>query len=663
MGASVPDEIERLRRELNEANWRYYVLDAPTISDAEYDRLLRRLERLEAEHPDLVTADSPTRRVGAPPAERFARVEHAVPMLSLSDVFDESELAEFDARVRKLLGRDEIDYVCEPKLDGLAIELTYEDGLFTRGSTRGDGFAGEDVTANLRTLRSVPLRLRPEGAPRLLEARGEVLLLKKDFARMNEQREEAGEPAFVNPRNAAAGSLRQLDPAVTARRPLSLFLYEIGRASREFPTHWEKLAALRDLGLRVNPRNRRCRGLAAVLDYVRETAARRNDEPYEIDGVVVKVDSEDERRRLGFVSRAPRWAVAYKLPPQEEATRVESIDVNVGRTGALTPVARLKPVFVGGVTVSNATLHNENELRRKDVRVGDTVLVRRAGDVIPEIASVVLEKRPPDARPFVFPDRCPVCGSAAPRPEGEAIARCLGVSCPAKLREGLLHFASRPALDIRGLGEKLAAQLVESGRVREFADLYALDEEALLGLPRMAEKSAGNLLVAIAASKATTLPRFLYAIGVPGVGEATARLLAQAFPSLRALLEASEEALQRVRDVGPALAREIRTFFAEEQNRRALEHLLDAGVRPEAPAAAPRGGVFAGRTLVLTGALSSMTREQAKAEIERRGGRVSGSVSRKTDFVVAGVEPGSKLNQARELGVAVLDEEAFCGML
>ncbi len=661
MTDSVRQEVDRLRRELHEANHRYYVLDAPAISDAEYDRLLRRLGELEATHPELVTPDSPTQRVGAAPAERFERVEHRQPMLSLTDVFSDEELVDFDGRVRKLLGKDDIDYVCEPKLDGLAIELVYEHGVLTRGSTRGDGLVGEDVTRNLRTVHPVPLRLRPPPhgqPPELLEVRGEVVMLKADFAKLNARREEAGESLFANPRNAAAGSLRQLDPKVTASRPLSAFFYEIGESSLRFHTHWEKLEALKALGLRTNHRNRRCAGLAAVRGFIEEIAAQRNDEPYEMDGVVVKVDSEDERRRLGFVSRAPRWAVAYKLPPQEETTVVESIDVNVGRTGALTPVAHLRPVRVGGVTVSNASLHNEGELRRKDVRVGDTVLVRRAGDVIPEIVQVVPEGRPHGAAPYVFPARCPACGSAAVKPEGEAITRCLGMACPAKLREGLLHFASRHALDIRGLGDALATTLVEEGLVKQLADLYAIPRERWLELPRMAEKSADNVLAAIEKSKATTLPRFLNGIGIPGVGEATAKALARAFPAVAELVDADEEALQRVRDVGPALAGEIRAFFAEPQNRRSIERLLAAGVRPE-PEESARGGVFEGRSLVLTGTLSSLSREEAKAEIERRGGRVSGSVSRKTDFVIAGEEPGSKLDKARDLGVPVLDEAAF----
>ena len=661
--------INRLRKELEEANYQYYVLDAPTRSDAEYDRALRRLEELEAAHPELVTPDSPTQRVGAAPAERFERVQHRQAMLSLSDVFSEEELADFDERVRKLLGDGDVHYVCEPKLDGLAIELTYERGAFVRGSTRGDGLVGEDVTRNLRTIPSVPLKLRspPKGVlggkiPNLFEVRGEVLLFKEDFAKLNLQRQEAGEPPFINPRNSAAGSLRQLDPKMTAARPLSVLLYEIGETSATFGSHWEKLEAIRALGFRTNPRNRRCLGLREVKAYVQEIAAARNSEPYEMDGVVIKVDSEDERRRLGFVSRAPRWAVAYKMPPQEETTVVEAIDVNVGRTGALTPVAHLKPVFVGGVTISNASLHNEGELQRKDIRVGDTVLVRRAGDVIPEIVQVVLDKRPPGATPFVFPTHCPVCGSAAPRPEGEAVARCLGMACPKKLSEGVLHFASRNALDIRGLGDSLVGQLVERKLVKELADLYQLKRDDWVGLERMAEKSADNILASLQKSKDTTLQRFLNGIGIPGVGEATAKLLAQAFPDLDKLMDADEEALQRVRDVGPALAEEIHTFFAEPQNRRSIQRLLAAGIEPK-PEKVSREGVFAGKSLVLTGTLSSLSRDEAKAEIERRGGRVSGSVSSKTDFVVAGEEPGSKIEKAKKLGVPVLDEPAFIAKL
>ncbi len=668
-GPGAAEEIDRLRREIREHDRRYYVLDAPTVSDAEYDRLMRRLEALETANPALRTPDSPTQRVGGAPSERFARVVHHQPMLSLSNVFSAEELAEFDERIRKLLGKDEIDYVCEPKLDGLAIELVYERGRFVQGSTRGDGEVGEDVTPNLRTLRSLPLRLQAPGSdgplreiPERLEVRGEVVMLKREFAKLNARREQEGEPVFANPRNAAAGSLRQLDSKVTASRPLDLFLYETGEASVPFETHWDKLRALRQLGLRVSSRCRRCRGLGAVRAYVEELAAARDGEPFELDGVVVKVDSEDERRRLGRVAKAPRWAVAYKLPPEEETTLVLEIGVNVGRTGALTPVAKLRPVRVGGVTVSNASLHNEGELRRKDVRVGDTVRVRRAGDVIPEIAGVVLERRPSGAEPYVFPNRCPVCGSHAEKAEGEAVARCVGLACPAKLERAIQHFGSRRAMDIHGLGEALVAQLVGQRLVRGPADLYTLRRDQLLGLERMAEKSADNLLEAIDGSRGTTLARFLNALGIPGVGETTALLLSRAFGDVRALAAAGEEELLRVRDVGPELARSIRAFFDEPQNQSQLERLLEAGVRP-APEAAVAGGAFEGKTLVLTGSLPSMTRDEAKAEIERQGGRVAGSVSRKTDFVVAGDEAGSKLEKARALGVAILDEAAFLARL
>ncbi|MHB1845754.1 MAG: NAD-dependent DNA ligase LigA [Deltaproteobacteria bacterium] len=670
MGASEPKQepreaIDRLRRELREHDRRYYVLDAPTISDAEYDALMRRLLALEAAHPELRTADSPTQRVGGAPAEGFRRVVHGQPMLSLSNVFSREELALFDERIQKLLGPGDVQYVCEPKLDGLAIELVYERGRFVRGATRGDGEVGEDVTQNLKTIRSLPLQLElPAGdgplreLPERLEVRGEVVMLKRDFARLNARREEDGEPGFANPRNAAAGSLRQLDPKVTASRPLSIFLYEIGEASVSFQSHWEKLLALQALGLRVNARNRRCLGIGAVWDYVQEIAALRSREPYDLDGVVVKLDSEDQRRRLGRVAKSPRWATAYKLPPEEEETQVLGIEVNVGRTGALTPVAKLRPVRVSGVTVSSASLHNEGELRRKDVRVGDTVRVRRAGDVIPEVVQVELGRRPEGTLPFPFPDHCPICGSAAEKEEDGAIARCVGLACPAKLLGSIRHFASRRALDIRGLGDALVGQLVAQGLVRDLADLYHLSREALLGLERMADKSADNLLLAIERSKETTLARFLYGLGIRGVGETTAQLLARAFRDVGALERAEEPELLRVREVGPELARSLRAFFGEPENRRQLERLLAVGLR-FAPEAETTGGVFAGKTLVLTGSLRSMSRDEAKAEIERRGGRVSGSVSQKTHLVVAGEEAGQKLERARSLGVAILTEEEF----
>jgi len=584
-------------------------------------------------------------------------------MLSLANTFDEAGLAEFDERVHKVLGPVEVRYDCEPKLDGLAVELVYLHGALAEGSTRGDGLVGEDVTANLRTQRSVPLLLTTKTPPARLEVRGEVFLRKADFVRLNEKREQQGEPTFANPRNAAAGSLRQLDPSVTAGRRLSLYVYEVGAwDGPRFPTHQAKLAWLSSLGLPVNPENRTVVGLEAVLSAHRTLLERRHGLPYEVDGMVVKLDDEDARRRLGTVSRSPRWAVAFKFPAEEARTRVLSIDVNVGRTGALTPVAFLEPVQVGGVTVSRATLHNPGELERKDVRIGDQVFVRRAGDVIPEITKVVTSVRTGEERPYVFPSKCPVCGSATLMDEDGAILRCTGLACPAQLLGHLRHFASRGGMDIEGLGEKLCAHLVGAGLVKRQADLYRLNVETLSGLERMGDKSAENLVAALEKSRHPPLRRFLYALGIRHVGEATARTLAEAFPDVRMLYEASEEALTRVKDVGPEMARAIGAFFHDVQNRENIDALLVAGVQPEPPGE-PTGGPFSGKTVVLTGTLSAMSREQAKEEVERRGGKVSGSVSRKTDFVVAGADAGSKLKKAQELGVRVLEEPGFLDLL
>ena len=654
---------EELRGQLRDASHRYYVLDAPTLSDAEYDRLFRELEQLEADHPDLITPDSPTRRVGAAPSEKFAKVTHRRQMMSLANAMAEEEFLEFDARVHRLLGGDPVRYVVEPKLDGLAVTLTYEKGRFTQGATRGDGLTGEDVTANLKTIKMVPLQLggRP---PALFEVRGEVFINKRDFVRMNEEREKAGEPTFVNPRNCAAGSLRQLDPRITAQRPLSIFFYEVGDTPGvTFATHWEKLALLRELGLRTNPQNELCETLEAVKDKYRRMLAMRHELPYEIDGSVIKVDSEDQRRRLGAVSRTPRWAIAYKFPAEEEATTIEDIFVSVGRTGALTPVAALKPVHVGGVTVSRATLHNEDELRRKDVRVGDRVFLRRAGDVIPEIVRVIVESRPPDSRPWEMPKQCPACGTAVVREEGEAITRCPNPVCPAKTVSRLRHFASRLAMDIEGLGVETSTQLTEAGLVKTPADLYSLTYEQLVGLDRFADLSARNLLAAIEASKRRPLRHVIHALGIRMVGEATAVALARRFGSLEALMDASVEDLQSVRDVGPEVARHIHDFLALPDQREVIRQLLGAGVRPEPEQVVATAGPFAGKTVVLTGTLTQYSREQAKAEIERRGGRVSGSVSRKTDLVVAGGDAGSKLKRAQELGVRVVDENGFRELL
>ncbi|GMU09866.1 NAD-dependent DNA ligase LigA [Corallococcus caeni] len=655
-----------LRQELAHHNHRYYVLDAPEISDAQYDTLMRELQALEEKYPQLVTPDSPTQRVGGAAVEDFGQVVHTTQMLSLANIFDDAGLVEFDERIRKLTGLTQVGYVCEPKLDGLAISLRFEGGRFIQGATRGDGTTGEDVTANLRTIKSLPLELFPQDGvkvPRRLEVRGEVFIRKEDFRKLNEKREEEGESLFANPRNAAAGSLRQLDPKETAARPLSVYLYECvpGDGVPAFKSHTQKLEYLKTLGLPIN-RYQPAEGADGVRQRYDESLKGRHALPFEVDGMVVKVDDEDLRRRLGQVSKSPRWAVAYKFPPEEESTTVEDIGIQVGRTGALTPVAHLKPVKVGGVTVSRATLHNEDELRRKNVRKGDTVFVRRAGDVIPEIVSVVLSKRPEGSQPFTFPTHCPVCGAVAAKDEDGAIIRCTGASCPAQLVEKVRHFASRIAMDIEGLGDKLANQLVTSGQVKTFADVYALTRDSLLKLERMGEKSADNLLASIEGSKNTTQRRFLYSLGIRHVGDSTARALAEAFPDVKSLFTASLEDISRVKDVGPVMAQVIHTFFQEPQNQAAIQALLDAGVRPAPPAVAT-GGPFVGKTVVLTGTMAGLAREQAKEEIERRGGKVSGSVSRKTDFVVAGEDAGTKLKKAQELGVRILDEQAFLKLL
>jgi DNA ligase (NAD+) len=661
--AQAEQRIRELRQQIVYHNHRYYTLDDPEVSDAHYDRLMQELAALEEQFRDLATPDSPTLRVAGTPSEKFERVIHRLPMLSLSNALDDGQLAEFDERVRKLLGLEQVPYICEPKLDGLAVELVYEAGALVKASTRGDGIIGEDVTANVRTLRNVPWQL-PQGiVPPYLELRGEVFIRKADFLKLNQRREASGEPLFANPRNAAAGALRQLDPRITASRPLSIFLYEVGEVSgADFKTHWDKLERLASLGLPVNPRNVQAVGLAAVRQCYERFLSARHDFPYEMDGMVVKVDSEDQRRRLGQVSKSPRWAVAYKFPPEEEETQVESIEVNVGRTGALTPVAFLKPVKIAGVTVSRATLHNENELRRRDVRARDWVFVRRAGDVIPEIVKVITSKRTGAEQEFEFPRQCPVCGAAAVRDEDGAIVRCTGVACPAQLQGNIRHFASRAAMDIDGLGEKLCAQLVERGLVKDYADLYHLDMAKLLSVERMGEKSAQNLIDSIERSKKTTLRRFLYSLGIRQVGEATAKLLAEHFKSVDAVANATEPDLMKVKEVGPSMAKAIRSFFGESQNRAVIAKLLEAGVKP-APPEEGKLGPFSGKTVVLTGTLSTLSREQAKEEIERRGGRTSGAVSGKTDLVVAGEDAGSKLTRARELGVRIITEGEFQDLL
>ena len=665
-----------LRAELERHNHAYYVLDAPTIPDAEYDKLFRELQGLEAEYPELLTADSPTQRVGAAPLKEFPPRQHGVPMLSLNNAFAPEEVEAFDKRVRDGLETiAAIDYAVDPKFDGLAISLTYEQGVFTCGATRGDGVSGEEVTPNLRTLRCIPLRLQGEGWPALIEVRGEVLMFKADFAELNARQRERGDKEFANPRNAAAGSLRQLDSKITAGRPLSFFAYGVGVGADGLAvkTHGELMEKLSGWGFPVAEERRVVQGSRGLLGYFAEIGEKRPSLPYDIDGVVYKVNRLDWQAQLGFVSRAPRFAIAHKFPAEEALTEVLGIDVQVGRTGAITPVARLKPVFVGGVTVTNATLHNEDEVRRKDVRVGDTVIVRRAGDVIPEVVAIVPEKRPtrdlfggePLHPPFELPKTCPECGSAVARGEDEAIARCTGgLYCPAQRKQALWHFAARRAMDIEGLGDKLVDQLVDAGLVHSPADLYGLTLETLAGLERMGEKSAQNLLAAIDKSRQTTLARFIFGLGIRNVGEATARDLAKYFGGLDALLAADSAALQMVPDVGPVVAESLAAFFAEAHNREVIDGLRRAGVHwPEGEPAQAGPQLFAGKTLVLTGTLPTLKRDEAKAMIEAAGGKVAGSVSKKTDYVVAGEEAGSKLEKALELGVSVIDEAELMKLL
>ncbi len=665
-GAGLLREVERLRRQIEHHNRRYYVDDDPEISDAAYDELFRRLQEIEGQHPELRSPSSPTQRVGAPPADKFASVEHTRPMLSLGNVTSTAEIEEFDARVRRALHTDApVDYVAEPKLDGVGIELVYLDGELSVASTRGDGLRGEDVTANVRTIRNVPLQLEHGGRPPArLEVRGEIIFPKAAFERLNEERAAADQPTFANARNAAAGSLRQLDSRITASRPLEAFCYAPGAVEgMEWPDHWSFLASLRDWGLPINAENRRCRGVAGIVAYYEDIVTRRADLPYEADGVVAKVDRFDQQRQLGEVSRSPRWAVAYKFKAQRARTRVVDIVPSVGRTGTITPRADLEPVSVGGVTVSSASLHNMDEVERKDVRIGDAVIIERAGDVIPYVVGVDAGvERTGRERKFRMPAKCPACGSAVVREEGAAAYRCVGLSCPAKLRESILHYASKHALDIDGLGDKLVTQLIAADLVHDVADLYTLDRDRLVQLERVGEKSAHNLLAAIAATKSTTLARFLNGLGIPHVGERTAAVLADRFGDLAALRAASEEELVAVREIGPETAREIRAFFALDQNREVLRRLLDeAGVRPQA---APRAtaGNLAGLTFVLTGALSE-PRDRVAHRLESLGAKVTASVSKKTDYVVAGPGAGSKLERAQKLGVTVVDEEGLADLL
>ena len=653
----------QLRRDIEYHNYRYYILDDPEIPDAEWDRLLRELRALESEHPELVTADSPTQRVGVTPTDEFAEVRHRVPMLSLDNAFTDEDLRAFDRRVRERLGTgDEIDYSAEPKLDGLAISVTYENGVFVRAATRGDGTTGEDVTANVRTIRSLPLHLQGK-APPLFEARGEVFMPVSGFERLNAEAAKRGEKVFANPRNAAAGSLRQLDPRITAQRPLDIFFYAVGAIEGVDlpPLHSQTLELLRGLGLRVSPDIRRVRSVAGCLEYYAEIGRRRASLAYQIDGVVYKVDSIAAQRALGFVARAPRWAVAHKFPAEEALTQLRDVEFQVGRTGALTPVARLEPVFVGGVTVSNATLHNMDEVIRKDVRIGDSVIVRRAGDVIPEVARVLIERRPATTREVRLPTHCPVCAAPVERDPDAAVARCTGgYRCSAQRKERIRHFASRRALDIEGVGEKLVEQLVDAGLVVTPADLYRLDATTLEKLERMGRKSAENILAALQKSKATTLARFLFALGVRDVGEATAAALAAHFGTLEHLMAADLEGVQRVADVGPVIARHVVEFFGDAANREVVERLRSAGLHwpvVEVPAVGEQP--LAGLTFVLTGTLETLQREEAEDALRALGAKAAGSVSKKTSYLVAGRDAGSKLRKAEELGIPVLDEAAL----
>jgi DNA ligase (NAD+) len=655
--------MDKLRRLLDYHNYRYHVLDDPEISDAQYDAMFRELQALETTYPQWITPDSPTQRVGAPPLEKLGTVEHAQPMLSLANAFSEKEVGEFDERIHRFLNHDgPIEYVVEPKMDGVAVELIYIAGVLRIGSTRGDGIRGEDITQNLKTIRSIPLRLMETPAHPTadrIDVRGEVFITVTDFNKLNQQRLKKGEPPFANPRNAAAGSLRQLDSAVTAERPLDIFFYGIGEfQGRSFDTHWELLENLKNWGLKVNPLIRRCPDIEASILHYRRLLDMRPSLPYEADGAVLKVNSLDLQNRLGEISRSPRWALAFKFPSHQETTTVRDIQVQVGRTGALTPVAILEPVRVGGVQVTRATLHNQDEIDRKDIRIGDTVVIQRAGDVIPEVVEVVSGRRTGRELPFKIPEQCPVCGSRVARLDGESAHRCMGLSCPAKLKESILHFASKRAMDIDGLGEKLVQQLVDRRVVEDVADLYMLDQVQLASLERLADKSASNILNAVERTKEIPLERFYYALGIRHVGEHLAKVMAHHYPNINQLAAAEEQELTQIHEIGPKVAQSIVAFFREPHNRETIERLLQAGVKP-VPTLEHKPSVLQGKTIVFTGTLESMTRQEAQTLVERWGGRAASEVSSKTDWVVAGPRAGSKLQKATALGITVLTEEEF----
>jgi len=658
----IIERVKTLREQINYHNYRYYVLDSPEISDAEYDRLFDELVELEKKYPELVTPDSPTQRVGAKPLEEFKTVRHSLPMLSLNKATSEEEFLDFHRRVLELSGASErrIKYTVEPKFDGLAVELVYRKGSFAIGATRGDGVVGEDVTQNLKTIKTVPLKLMTKNPPELIEVRGEVIMNKEDFERLNRQREEAGEPLFANPRNAAAGSVRQLDPKITSSRPLNMFAYGIGRVEgKRLSTHWDSIQYLKELGFKISQYVELCHNVDQVKSYYHKLVGIRDDLPYEIDGIVIKVNEFALQEKLGELSRSPRWAVAWKFPPQQATTKVRDIMVSVGRTGALTPVAMLEPVRVGGVEVSRATLHNEDEVRKKDVRIGDTVVIQRAGDVIPEVVKVIPERRTGKEKKFSMPDRCPVCGSRVERPEGEAIHRCTGIACPAQIKENLAHFVSKGAMDMDGLGYKLLEQMVDKKLIKDQADLYFLKKEDIMKMDRMGDKLAENILSAIDKSRTPSLSNLIYALGIRNVGYHLAGVLAKHFKSIDNLARQSVEDLTRVHEIGPIVAQSIYNFFHNPKNLKILEKLKKGGVKFPTEKVVAKKTPLSGKTFVLTGGLDSFTRDEARKIIEDLGGRVSSSVSRNTDFVVVGKDPGSKYDKALKLGVKTINEEEF----
>jgi DNA ligase (NAD+) len=663
---AIDKRIKKLREQLQEHNYQYYVMDNPIISDAEYDRLFRELQKLESEYPQFISPDSPTQRVGAKSLKSFSEVKHQIPMLSLENCFNEKELIAFDKRIKQRLEvNTDIEYCCEPKMDGLAVSILYQKGVLKQAATRGDGEVGEDITQNVRTIAAIPLRLHGENFPDVLEVRGEVYISKQGFEKLNAYAIKHDEKIFANPRNAAAGSLRQLDPKITASRPLEIFCYGVGVVSEKLPKlHSELLEDLRRWGLRINPEVNVVKGIEACSDYYKKLEKKREGLSYEIDGVVFKVNHLKLQEQLGFVSRAPRWAIAYKFPAQEETTKVLAIEFQVGRTGVLTPVARLKPVSVSGVTVSNATLHNLDEAWRKDVRIGDTVIVRRAGDVIPEVVAVVSKLRPHGAKPVTLPTHCPICHSEVIKPTGEVAALCTGgLYCQAQVMQSIIHFASRRAMNIEGLGDKIVELFLTQKLIHDVSDIYNLKADEIAALERMGEKSAENLINAIEKSKKATLPRFLYALGIHQVGEATALNLANYFGSLEKIMHADEEKLQGVVDIGPIVAAEIAGFFRQKHNRDLIEKLRRLGVHWKEGSAKKISKVLEGKTFVITGTLSSMSRDEAKEKLQALGAKVSGSVSSKTSYVVVGEDPGSKYTKAQELGVKILDEDEFLRLI